>query len=585
MDSINRDPRSEVIHKGLPISPGLAKGAILRVRQRPFQKTGSPQVNMEHDKLRFKDAQERAIAQLKELADSTRSTLGPEKAAIFEAHQLMVQDPMLVDGILAAVSQGECLEDAIVEATMAIKAQFDALDDPYFKERAADILDIGQRLFRIVTGGEDISQIDSSNDYVIVTDEIAPSDAAILGIKKNVKGVVTAQGGPTSHSAILLKALEIPSVSGIPLDDSFQRGELILVDGIAGEVTIFPSEATRESFDKRLAAQEETRSRLKDLKGKPTVTKDGATVLLFGNIASPKDAQKVLNFGGTGVGLFRTEFLFMGRTDAPSEEEQYRAYREALEAMAPHPVIIRTLDAGGDKEVPFLKTLIGEEANPFLGLRAIRVCLEYKDIFMTQLRALARASAHGNLKIMLPMVTSLWEVRTAKAMFAEAYLAVRDQGHPVGAHVDMGIMIEVPAAAASARHLAKEVDFFSIGTNDLVQYTLAVDRQNPNLLSWYEPFHPAVIALLETTAQAAHETGIELGMCGEMAGDPLALPILVALGFHELSMSAPRIPWVHDYLLKLSKDRCTELLNRIKEMDSGSAIREELTRFMEEAQR
>ncbi|EHM10728.1 phosphoenolpyruvate-protein kinase (PTS system EI component) [Thermanaerovibrio velox DSM 12556] len=570
--------------KGLPISPGLAKGVILRIHQRPFQQTGAPQVNSEYDKQRFREAQEKAIEQLKALADSTKATLGPEKAAIFDAHQLMIQDPMLVDAILAAIMQGQCLEDAVVEATLSIKAQFDALDDPYFKERAADILDIGQRLFRIITGGEDISQIDDKQDYVIVTDELAPSDAAVLGIKRNVKGVVTAQGGPTSHSAILLKALEIPAVSGIPMDDSFQRGNTILVDGVGGEVILFPSREVEEAFDRRIKAQEETRLRLKELKGKPSVTKDGISVLLFGNIASPKDTQKVLNFGGTGVGLFRTEFLFMGRSDSPSEEEQFQAYSEALKSMAPHPVIIRTLDAGGDKDVPYIKGLVGEEANPFLGLRAIRICMEYREIFMTQLRALARASAFGNLKIMLPMVTSLWEIRTARAMLAEAVLSVKDAGHKVAENIDLGIMIEVPAAAASAHVLAKEVDFFSVGTNDLVQYTLAVDRQNPRLLQWYEPFHPAVIALLENTARAAHEANIELGMCGEMAGDPLALPLLVALGFHELSMSAPRIPWIQDYLMRLTKDRCLELFQKVRSMDSGSSIREELTRFMEEHQ-
>ncbi|MCX7828401.1 MAG: phosphoenolpyruvate--protein phosphotransferase [Thermanaerothrix sp.] len=574
----------QVTVKGLPISPGLAKGVILRIHQRPFQHSGSPQVNSEYDKQRFRDAQERAIEQLKALADSTKATLGPEKAAIFEAHQLMIQDPMLVEAILAAIMQGQCLEDAIVDATLSIKAQFDALEDPYFKERAADILDIGQRLFRIVTGGEDISQIDDRQDYVIVTDEIAPSDAAVLGIKRNVKAVVTAQGGPTSHSAILLKALEIPAVSGIPIDDSFKKGQVILVDGVGGEVVLFPSEQFEEAFDRRIKAQEETRLRLKDLKGKPSVTRDGVSVLLFGNIASPKDTQKVLNFGGTGVGLFRTEFLFMGRSDAPSEDEQFEAYSEAIKSMAPHPVIIRTLDAGGDKEVPYIKGLVGEEANPFLGLRAIRVCMEYRELFMTQLRALARASAFGNLKIMLPMVTSLWEVRTARAMLAEAMLSVKDSGHQVADHIDLGIMIEVPAAAASAHALAKEVDFFSVGTNDLVQYTLAVDRQNPRLLQWYEPFHPSIIALLENTARAAHESNIELGMCGEMAGDPLALPLLVALGFHELSMSAPRIPWIQDYLMRLTKDRCVDLLQKVRTMDSGSSIREELTRFMEEHQ-
>ena len=580
---MNTPKRADVILKGIPLSPGLAEGRICRVRSVPFQKTGGGGAASDPagEEERFSRARERALEELKALEEATRQTLGSDKAAIFQAHQWMAQDPLLVDGVASGIREGQSAEDALVETTLALKAQFEALSDPYFRERAADILDVGQRLHRILTGSEDLSRL-PEEDCLLAVEELAPSDAALLGTKKGVRGVLTAEGGPTSHFAILLKSLELPGISGLPLrDDLFVPGETALCDGETGEVVVSPSEETRSRFRDRMEQQERTRSRLKAGIDAPARTRDGHSVGLWGNIASPHDASGVLDTGGTGVGLFRTEFLFMGRTTPPDEEEQFQAYREALTALAPFPVTIRTLDAGGDKEVPYVKGLVGEEANPFLGLRALRVCLQHPDLFRTQLRALVRASAHGNLRIMLPLVSSLWEVRQARTLLEEVRAECRDQGHPTAERIPLGIMVEVPSAAILADRLAREVDFFSVGTNDLIQYTLAVDRQNPRLLSWYDPFHPAVLRLLALTAQGARAAGVEVGMCGEMAGDRLALPLLVALGYDDLSMSSARIPWVKETLLRLDRPSCQALWEEVQGMESGSAIRDRLAAFQE----
>lgn len=580
---MNTPKRADVILKGIPLSPGLAEGRICRVRSVPFQKTGGGGAASDPagEEERFSRARERALEELKALEEATRQTLGSDKAAIFQAHQWMAQDPLLVDGVASGIREGQSAEDALVETTLALKAQFEALSDPYFRERAADILDVGQRLHRILTGSEDLSRL-PEEDCLLAVEELAPSDAALLGTKKGVRGVLTAEGGPTSHFAILLKSLELPGISGLPLrDDLFVPGETALCDGETGEVVVSPSEETRSRFRDRMEQQERTRSRLKAGIDAPARTRDGHSVGLWGNIASPHDASGVLDAGGTGVGLFRTEFLFMGRTTPPDEEEQFQAYREALTALAPFPVTIRTLDAGGDKEVPYVKGLVGEEANPFLGLRALRVCLQHPDLFRTQLRALVRASAHGNLRVMLPLVSSLWEVRQARTLLEEVRAECRDQGHPTAERIPLGIMVEVPSAAILADRLAREVDFFSVGTNDLIQYTLAVDRQNPRLLTWYDPFHPAVLRLLALTAQGAQAAGVEVGMCGEMAGDRLALPLLVALGYDDLSMSSARIPWVKETLLRLDRPSCQALWEEVQGMESGSAIRDRLAAFQE----
>ena len=582
MDSMEPSAHPETRLKGVPLSPGLALGRICRIRAIPFERTGtSPEGTVPDQEARFSEAREKALEALRGLEEATRQTLGPDKAAIFQAHQWMVQDPLLVDGVTAAIRTGQTAEDGVVETTLSLKAQFEALADPYFRERAADILDVGQRLHRILTGSEDLSRL-PEEDCLLAVEELSPSDAALLATKKGVRGVLTSEGGPTSHFAILLKSMELPGISGLALEENlFEPGRTALCDGETGEVVLFPEPETRHRFEERLAHQERIRIKLKEVQGHPSQTRDGHPVGLWGNIAAPGEGTKVRESGGTGVGLFRTEFLFMGRTTPPDEEEQFQAYRQALEALAPFPVTIRTLDAGGDKEVPYVKGLVGEEANPFLGLRALRVCLQHQDLFRTQLRALARASAHGNLKVMLPMVSSLWEIRQARTLLEESILECRDQGHPTADRIPLGIMVEIPSAALMADRLAREVDFFSVGTNDLIQYTLAVDRQNPRLLSWYEPFHPAVLRLLALTAQGARAAGVEVGMCGEMAGDRLALPLLVALGYDDLSMSPARIPWVQETLGRLDRPSCQALWEEVSGMDSGTAIRDRLATFLE----
>mgnify|MGYP000942998017 FL=1 len=563
--------------KGKPLSPGLAWGRSFVYETIPFMqrniKIKKEDVEKELDRL--KEALKKTKESLQKLKDSVRRRLGEEKAGIIEAHMLMLEDPMFVGEIKKAIEEGNSAEDAVFTATEKIKEMFETIPDPYLRERAADVKDVGSRLYRTLLGGKDIAQLDTNEPIIVVANDLAASELIAIS-ENNVVGLVLSQGGPTSHMAIIAKSLKLPAVSGIDIS-LISENCLLIVDGIRGEITINPSSdvlmQTKNNIEKLQREQEEALS-LKDL---PAVTPDGLRIELWGNIAHPDEASAVLSSGGSGIGLFRTEFLFMNRNTPPSEDEQFEAYRKVLDEMKPHPVVIRTLDAGGDKEIPYLN--IPKEDNPFLGYRAIRIGLTEEQLFITQLKALIRSSTCGNLYIMFPMISSLWEIRRAKTLIQKAASQLDDKGMRYG-KFKVGIMIEIPSAAIMAEELAKEVDFFSIGTNDLTQYTLAVDRGNSKVSQWYDHLHPAVLKLIAMTSKAAKTQKIELGICGEMAGDPFALPVLLGLGFDELSMSPPAIPKIKRLVRKFQAERAKQVAQMALSMKDADEVRQYLNEVM-----
>lgn len=563
--------------KGKPLSPGLAWGRSFVYETIPFMqrniKIKKEDVEKELDRL--KEALKKTKESLQKLKDSVRRRLGEEKAGILEAHMLMLEDPMFVDEIKKAIEEGNSAEDAVFTATEKIKEMFETIPDPYLRERAADVKDVGSRLYRTLLGGKDIAQLDTNEPIIVVANDLAASELIAIS-ENNVVGLVLSQGGPTSHMAIIAKSLNLPAVSGIDIS-LISDNCLLIVDGIRGEITINPSSDVlmqiKNNIEKLQREQEEALS-LKDL---PAVTPDGLKIELWGNIAHPDEASAVLSSGGSGIGLFRTEFLFMNRNTPPSEDEQFEAYRKVLDEMKPHPVVIRTLDAGGDKEIPYLN--IPKEDNPFLGYRAIRIGLTEEQLLITQLKALIRSSICGNLYIMFPMISSLWEIRRAKTLIQKAASQLDDKGMRYG-KFKVGIMIEIPSAAIMAEELAKEVDFFSIGTNDLTQYTLAVDRGNSKVSQWYDHLHPAVLKLIAMTSKAAKTQKIELGICGEMAGDPFALPFLLGLGFDELSMSPPAIPKIKRLVRKFQAERAKQVAQKALSMKDADEVRQYLNEVM-----
>jgi phosphotransferase system enzyme I (PtsI) len=489
---------------------------------------------------RFKSALTVAQGQLENIKEVASETLGEKEAEIFEAHLLILQDPEFIGAIEMQInSEGVNSEFALQETINMFVSIFEGMGNEYMIERAADVKDVGGRIMNILTGAKTTSIAEINEQCIIVTKDLTPSDTAQIN-KEKVLGFVTGIGGRTSHSAIMARTLDIPAVVGAGvLIDVIKEGDILIINGDNGEIIINPEEEVMDSYKKIQEEILEQKKKLLTLKDSETITIDGRKVELAGNIGNPENAKEVLNIGGEGVGLFRTEFLYMDNNNLPTEEEQFKAYKEALENMEGKPVIIRTLDIGGDKKLSYLP--LEEEMNPFLGYRALRLCLNEKEIFKTQLRALLRASVFGNLKIMFPMVSSVQEIREAKTILEEVKKQLIEEGISCSENIEIGIMIEIPSAALISDLLAKEVDFFSIGTNDLIQYTIAVDRMNEKVSYLYDPLHPAVLRLIKLVIDNAHRAGKWVGMCGEMAGDLRAIPILIGMGLDEFSMNAPSI--------------------------------------------
>ena len=482
----------------------------------------------------------------------TEEKLGAEEAAIFGAHLLVVNDPELIAPMKQKIADEKVnAAFALQEVSSMFVTMFESMDNDYMNERAADIKDVSKRILAHILGVKIPNPSAINEQVIVVANDLTPSDTAQLN-REFVLGFTTDIGGRTSHSAIMARSLEIPAVVGTKeATEKIEDGMIVIVDGLSGDVLINPDEATIAHYKQQAADFSEQQKQWAKLVNEPSVSADGHHVELAANIGTPEELESVVRNGGEGVGLYRTEFLYMGRDALPTEEEQFTAYRSVVEGMAGKPVVVRTLDIGGDKKLPYLP--LAEELNPFLGHRAIRLCLERTDIFRTQLRALLRASVYGNLKIMFPMIATLQEFREAKALLEEEKANLLAEGTPVAETIELGIMVEIPSTAVMADTFAKEVDFFSIGTNDLIQYTMAADRMNEHVSYLYQPYNPAILRLIKMVIDAAHKEGKWAGMCGEMAGDEFAVPLLLGLGLDEFSMSATSILKTRTLLQSLNK--------------------------------
>lgn len=558
---------------GIAASSGIAIAKAYRLVEPDltFTKKSIDNDTIEID--RFRAALNQSKVELEGIRDKARVELGADKAAIFEAHLLVLSDPELVSPIEDRIKTDKVnAEFALKETADMFVAMFESMDNEYMKERAADIRDVTKRVLSHLLGVQIVNPSMISEEVIIVAEDLTPSDTAQLN-RQFVKGFTTDIGGRTSHSAIMARSMEIPAVVGTKkATEEIQNGDLVIVDGLNGQVYINPTAEEVERFKSEHAAFEAQKAEWAKLVNEQTVTSDGHHVELAANIGTPKDLKGVINNGGEGVGLYRTEFLYMGRDQLPTEEEQFESYKAVLEGMDGKPVVVRTLDIGGDKELPYLN--LPKEMNPFLGFRAIRLCLEEQDMFRTQLRALLRASVYGNLKIMFPMIATLAEFRQGKAILEEERQKLQAEGVAVSEKIELGIMVEIPSTAVIADQFAKEVDFFSIGTNDLIQYTMAADRMNERVSYLYQPYNPAILRLVKMVIDAAHKEGKWAGMCGEMAGDEQAIPVLLGLGLDEFSMSATSILKARSQIRNLSKADMEALASEVLQMSTTEEVLE-----------
>ena len=558
--------------KGISGSRGIAVGNVYKYIQEEIVIPDYivPEGGVDQEIAKFAGAMAATLKQLDNIRKKTLDEMGPEEAAIFEAHMQIAQDPSLSDGIKALVESGAMNVVAATEQTINTFADiFLGMEDPYMRERGADIKDIGDRLLRNMLGMNPRGLSHVTGDVILVAHDLAPSDTASLD-KSIVKGIVTAAGGPTSHAAIMARTLEIPAVMGLGDIEAFTNSERAVVLGTDGDVILEPTDEEFASYTQKAADFQKELQLLKESANLPAVTTDGYHVELFGNIGKAKDSKNALTMGAAGIGLYRTEFLYMENDTLPMEDVQFGEYKKVAEQMKGQPVIIRTMDIGGDKELKCLD--LPHEMNPFLGYRAIRISLNRPDIFKVQLRALLRASAFGDIHIMYPMIASVEEVKKANAILDECKQELRNESKDFNENIKVGIMIEVPAAAVISPILVKYVDFFSIGTNDLCQYTLAVDRMNENIGYLYQPLHPAVLRLIKTVIDASHAQGKFTGMCGEMGGDPMATMILLGLGLDEFSMTASSIPLIKNIVRSVSKAECEGIAAKALEMDTAEEI-------------
>ena len=527
--------------KGTNVSSGIGIGKAVIVEEKELVIRREAVADAAAEVERFKGALDTTLKKTEELAADLATRVGEKEAEIMQGHMMLLMDPMLTGEIETAITgESICAEYAIEQVCTTYADMFASMDDELMQQRATDMRDIKERMQRELLGLESVDIAALPAGTILVAKDLTPSMTA--GIRpENVAGIVTELGGKTSHSAILARALEIPAVVAVPdLMSQVENGHVIVLDGSEGIVYVDPDQAVVDEFSAKREKFLKEKKELEQYIGKPTVTKDGVHIELVANIGKPQDLEKVLQYDGEGVGLFRTEFLFMDRTAMPTEEEQFEAYKAVAEGLKGKPVIIRTLDIGGDKEIPYMG--LTRDENPFLGYRAIRFCLDRKDdVYRPQLRALLRASAYGNIKIMVPMVTCIEELREAKALIEEIKKELDEKNIPYKKDIEVGIMVETAAASLMADVFAKEAAFFSIGTNDLTQYTMSVDRGNDKVSYLYSTFNPAVLRSIKRIITCGREAGIMVGMCGEAASDPLMIPLLLAFGLNEFSMSASAI--------------------------------------------
>lgn len=553
---------------------GIGKAAILREEKLVIENTGIE--DAEAEKERFKSAVEQSIADVSALADDMASRIGEKEAEILNGHLMLLQDPMLTGEIENQIDNDKVCSEFAVETVCNMYADmFASMDDELMQQRAADMRDIKTRMQKILLGVQSVDVSLLPAGTILMAEDLTPSVTAGIN-PDNVAGIVTELGGRTSHSAILSRALEIPAVvaaSGILSE--VKDGDELILDGESGEIFVNPGSDLIAEYEKRRDAYLQEKEELKQYIGTSSTTVDGVTVEIAANIGKPEDVDRVLAYDGEGIGLFRTEFLFMDRNEMPTEDEQFEAYKKVAVAMKGKPVIIRTLDIGGDKEIPYMG--LKKDENPFLGYRAIRFCLDRKDdIYRPQLKALLRASAFGNIKIMVPMVTCIEEYREAKELVADIGKELDEAGIAYNKEIQVGIMVETAAASLMADVFAKEVDFFSIGTNDLTQYTMSVDRGNDKVSYLYSTFNPAVLRSIRHIIECGRREGIMGGMCGEAASDPLMIPLLLAFGLNEFSMSASAILKARKYITGYS----VEELKAVAEQAMGFVTAAETQQFM-----
>ncbi|QRG86176.1 phosphoenolpyruvate--protein phosphotransferase [Bulleidia sp. zg-1006] len=557
--------------KGIAASQGIAIAKVYKLEQ-PVVEIGAEVKSVNEEMAILDKAMAKTISDIEAIKEVASKSLKAEELEIFDAHLMMANDPEYRSSIESSIqNDGVSAASAAKSVSDRMVGMFESMDDEYMKARATDIKDVSFRLLCNILGKEIPNLVTLKEPVVIVAKDLTPSDTGSLN-KEYAKGFVTEMGGRTSHSAIMARSLEIPAIVGCgDLLSQVKNGDEIILDAIAGEIILNPSSEQVVSYQEKWLDFQKEKEELRSLKDKDSMTLDGHKVDLVGNIGSPADVQAVLDNGGEGVGLFRTEFLYMkSEEDFPSEEVQFSAYKQVLEAMEGRQVVIRTLDIGGDKKLKYYQ--FEEEMNPFLGVRAVRFCLMRKDVFRTQLRALLKASAYGKLAIMFPMIATVNEFREAKGLYDEVRAELEKEGVKM-AKVQVGIMIEIPAAAVNADQLAKEADFFSIGTNDLIQYTMAADRMSQNVSYLYQPFNPSVLRLIKMAIDGAHSQGKWCGMCGEMAGDAQASPILLGLGLDEFSMSAVSILPARKVINSLSYEEMKKLADECVQLATAEEVK------------
>jgi phosphotransferase system enzyme I (PtsI) len=565
----------ERIFRGIPVSPGVCRGKVLVFGKPPDDLV--PERHVAESELpeqvqRLEQALVETRRKILEVQRQVNQGVGAKDASIFDAHLLVLEDPTLIEEVNRVIAEEKVTaEFAFQKVADQYAKTLSAIEDEYLRERAADMRDVATRVLNNLMGrDEEIDLGHLKEPCIIISHDLTPTRTALLD-KKMVLGFATDIGSKTSHTAIMARSMRIPAVVGLQkASRELRSGEQVLLDGYNGQIITNPTDQTLFDYGQLVRKRVTLEEKLREVREQPAVTLDGAGVVLSANVEQPSDTEGVLASGAAGVGLFRTEYLFINRETLPTEAEQYEAYRQVAAALNPQPVIIRTLDLGGDKFLSHLQ--VPQEMNPFLGWRAIRFCLQERDIFRNQLRAILRASAAGNVKLMYPMISRLDELNQANALVEACKGELRDENIPFDEHLETGAMIEIPSAALAASSLAKRVKFFSIGTNDLIQYTLAVDRLNEKIAHLYEPTNPAILRLIKMTVEAGHQHGIWVGVCGEMAGDPLLTPLLLGLGVDELSVAPPSVPQIKYLIRRLKLAEARELTEFALECESGAEI-------------
>lgn len=566
---------------GIAASPGVAIGKVFLFDSEEdviVKRKISPK-DIPNEITRFEGALIAARREILDIQKKIAKAMGPEHAEIFNAHLLVVEDRALIEEVIKKLEKEKLnVEYIFIQVAKKYSKIFSKMEDDYLKERASDIRDVARRVLHKLIGKKKQDLATLSDEVIIAAYDLAPSDTALMH-KEKVIGFVTDIGSKTSHTAIMARSLGIPAVVGLhDVSRKIKPDATLIVDGNRGVVIVNPAKATLKRYAEEQAKFEIFEEKLAGLKNLPAETKDGHKISLAANIELPEDVTSVIAHGADGIGLYRTEFLYMSRTDLPSEEEQLKAYRHVVEKLAPQSVIIRTLDLGGDKFLSHLQ--FPREMNPFLGWRAIRFCLERLDLFKVQLRAILRASAYGNVKIMYPMISGVGEVRKANNFLEEVKEELRKEKIKFDENIEVGAMIEIPSAAITSDIIAQEVDFFSIGTNDLIQYSLAIDRVNEKIAYLYEPMHPAVLRLVKLVVDAAHAAGIWVGMCGEMAGDPASALILIGLGLNELSTSAVMVPEIKKVIRSVTYKETQQLVDTVKQFTTGEEVKNEAMKLL-----